>query len=207
VKIPRAKYKDFIGFKVGKVEVIDFEKVEEIRNRLVYFYKYKCECGTIESTTKGCLLISKRNEEKNKKTTYCCPNCRRNKLSEWAKKSCFRHSSPEDARCSVLHSNYRSKCKKKNWKFELTFDEFKKLVMSNCHYCNLEPNKFRKDISKKRQGMSRTYFNGIDRINSSEGYYSENVVPCCEDCNKAKRNLSYEQFLDLIKRIYEFKIK
>ena len=36
---------------------------------------------------------------------------------------------------------------------------------------------------------------------NNDGYNLENCVSCCEDCNKAKRNLSYDQFLDLIKRI------
>lgn len=207
MKKSRVNHNEFIGFKVGKVEVINFDKTIERKNRLTHYYNYKCECGNIETAPKNSLLAAKRNELKNKKIIYSCSNCRRDKLSEWAKINCFRHTSVEDARCSVLHSNYRSKCKLKNWEFNLTFNEFKKLVMSNCHYCNLEPNKFRKDIAKTRQGISRTYFNGIDRIDSSKGYTLNNVVPCCEDCNKAKRNLSYVQFLDLIKRIYEFKIK
>jgi hypothetical protein len=198
----RIKHQKFIGTLIGKVEVIEFDKVEEGNGRNIYYYKYKCICGNIETAPKYSLLQSKKS-----RNTYCCTKCRKDKLSEWAKKACIKYTDPIEAKCSILFSNYRSKCKIKKWEFKLTFDEFKELVTSNCYYCNLEPNKCRLDRSKSRQGMSRIYFNGIDRLDSNKGYETSNTVPCCEDCNKAKRNLEYNQFLELIKRIYEFKIQ
>jgi len=198
----RIKHVKFIGTIIGKVEIVDFDKVEEGNGRNIYYYKYKCICGNIESAPKYSLLQSKKS-----RNTYCCSKCRKNKLSEWAKTAKVKYNDPVEGKCSILFSNYRTKCKRKKWEFELTFEQFKQLVTSNCHYCNLEPNKCRMDRSKSRQGISRIYFNGIDRLNSLLGYSIMNVVPCCEDCNKAKRNLSYQQFLNLIKRIYEFKIK
>jgi hypothetical protein len=198
----RIQHENFIGTEIGKVKIIEFDKYEEGNNRYIYYYKYQCICGNIESAPKYSLLQSKKS-----RNTYCCSECRKNKLSEWAKTAKIKYNDPVEGKCSILFSNYRSKCKKKKWEFELTFDQFKQLVTSNCHYCNLEPNKCRIDRSKSRQGISRIYFNGVDRLDSLLGYNIKNVVSCCEDCNKAKRNLSYEQFLNLIKRIYEFKIK
>jgi hypothetical protein len=199
----RIKHFKFIGTQVGKVKIIAFDRAEEKKDRFIYYYKYECICGNIETAPKHSLLSSIRRN----KNTYCCSKCRKDKLSDWAKKACVRYTDHVEAKCSILFSNYRSKSKMKNWNFKLTFDEFKTLVTSNCYYCNLEPNKCRIDNAKSRQGISRIYFNGVDRINSSEGYIISNVVPCCEDCNKAKRNLEYNQFLDLIKRIYEYRIK
>ena len=198
----RIKHEKFIGTIIGKVEVIEFDRVEEGNNRNIYYYKYKCVCGNIETAPKYSLLQSKKS-----RNTYCCTKCRKDKLSEWAKVACVRYKDPIEGKCSILFSNYRAKCKIKKWNFKLTFSEFKDLVTSNCHYCNLEPNKCRMDRSKIRQGLSRIYFNGIDRLDSNKGYEINNVVPCCEDCNKAKRNLEYNQFLELIKKIYEFKIR
>lgn len=199
----RIKHYSFIGTKIGKVEVIEFDYAVEKNKRYRYYYKFKCVCGNIETAPKDSLLSSKRKGL----DTYCCSVCRKDKLSEWAKKACVRYDDPIEGKCSILFSNYRSKCKRKNLVFSLTFEEFKNLVISNCHYCNIEPTNCRMDRSKSRQGISRIYFNGVDRLDSNEGYHSNNVVSCCEDCNKAKRNLSYEQFLELVKRIYEFKIK
>lgn len=198
----KINHEDFIGTEIGKVIVISFDKEVKGVKRSIYYYKYKCICGNIDSAPKYSLLQSKKS-----KNTYSCTTCRKNKLSEWAKTAHIKYIDPIEGKCSILFSNYRSKCKIKDWEFKLTFEEFKNLVLNNCHYCNLEPNKCRLDRAKSRQGISRIYFNGIDRINSDIGYNINNVVSCCEDCNKAKRNLSYEQFLELIKRIYNFKIK
>jgi hypothetical protein len=42
---------------------------------------------------------------------------------------------------------------------------------------------------------------GIDRINSEKGYTPENCTSCCEDCNRAKGTLSYEEFKNFILRV------
>lgn len=116
--------------------------------------------------------------------------------------------SATDSQISINYSNYKAKCKIKKWNFELSKEEFKNLVLNNCHYCNQEPNQFRMDRAKNKRTIDTAFLmNGIDRLDSNIGYNINNVVSCCEDCNKAKRNLSYEQFLELIKRIYNFKIK
>ena len=180
----RIKHSSFIGTVIGKVKIIEFDRYEEGNRRNIYYYKYQCVCGNIETAAKYSLLQSK-----NSRNTYCCSKCRKDKLSEWAKTAKIKYKDPIEGKCSILFSNYRSKAKFKNWQFNLTFEEFKKLVTSNCHYCGLEPNKCRKDIAKSRQGLSRIHFNGVDRIDSNKGYLSDNVLPCCEDCNKAKRNL------------------
>lgn len=198
----RINHENFIGTIIGKVKIIEFDKAIESKNRFIYYYKYQCICGNIESAPKYSLCQSKKS-----RNTYCCSTCRKNKLSTWAKTSKIKYLDPIEGKCSSLFSNYKSKSKTKNWEFLLTFEEFKNLVTSNCHYCNLEPNKCRKDNAKSRLGISRIYFNGVDRIDSTKGYIKDNVLPCCEDCNKAKRNLTYKQFLDLVNRIYNFKIK
>lgn len=44
--------------------------------------------------------------------------------------------------------------------------------------------------------------NGIDRVNSKEGYTEENSVPCCSTCNKAKLDMSFEDFRAWLSRAY-----
>lgn len=46
-------------------------------------------------------------------------------------------------------------------------------------------------------------YNGIDRVDSSLGYTVDNVVPCCKLCNQAKNNLSKQEFVDWVKRVYD----
>lgn len=199
----RIKHDEFIGTKIGVVTITEFSHSAEGKGRLIYYYKYKCACGNDGISPKYSLLNTIIREKKQGRTTFCCEKCRKDKLAAWAKVAFVKYTDPVEGKCAILFSNYRAKCKMKNWEFLLTFDEFKKLVTSNCHYCNFPPNKCRKERCKSRMGISRIYFNGVDRIDSGQGYKNENCVPCCEDCNKGKRNLSRNQFLTMVKHIYE----
>jgi 5-methylcytosine-specific restriction endonuclease McrA len=60
--------------------------------------------------------------------------------------------------------------KRKKVPFELTKDEWDKLVVGECAYCHRSPT---------------TWF-GVDRIVPSLGYISDNVATCCFDCNVDK---------------------
>ena len=42
---------------------------------------------------------------------------------------------------------------------------------------------------------------GLDRIDSSIGYESNNVVPCCKVCNRMKDVLSTDEFLAAIEAV------
>ena len=62
--------------------------------------------------------------------------------------------------------------------------------------------------SNKKSKISDTVLkiNGIDRVDSGKGYVINNVVPCCKYCNIAKGEMSREDFLKWVKRVYEFNI-
>lgn len=74
----------------------------------------------------------------------------------------------------------------KNIEWKLTDDDAKKLINEKCHYCN-STNKYSS--------------NSIDRKNSSEGYTSDNCIPCCSMCNAMKNTLNYYHFLQIIETI------
>ena len=42
---------------------------------------------------------------------------------------------------------------------------------------------------------------GCDRIDNSLPHTPDNVNPCCEDCNKKRGTKTYEEFLELIKKM------
>jgi hypothetical protein len=50
-------------------------------------------------------------------------------------------------------------------------------------------------------------FNWLDRIDSSKWYLKDNVVPCCKKCNFAKSDMSKEDFISHINKIYYFNKK
>lgn len=184
---------DLIGLKKLNQEIIEFVKYN-IKSKRVY----KVKCNFCEHEYNSTI----ENFRDVRKSGQCCIKCSNTQNKE------YERLTATDAQININFSNYKSKCKFKNWEFNLDKSEFKNFVLDNCYYCNQKPNQFRQDRCKGERIIDSSFLmNGIDRLDSNIGYNIDNCVSCCEDCNKAKRNLSYEQFLDLIKRIYEFKIK
>ena len=72
--------------------------------------------------------------------------------------------------------------------------------MKKCFYCGNDPQTI---ITQKSTGINYIY-NGIDRKNSSIGYRTENCVTCCKTCNFFKMKLSVDNFLNHVKKIYEY---
>jgi hypothetical protein len=85
----------------------------------------------------------------------------------------------------------------RNISFTLTKEKFAELSQSPCYYCDGVPEAH---IRKGRYNRELIY-NGIDRLDSSKGYINDNVVPCCEKCNRMKNTLSKEDFLQHIQKI------
>lgn len=86
-------------------------------------------------------------------------------------------------------NDIKYKARKRNKLWELTHGEAFKLITSSCNYCNFKPSWPENRV-------------GIDRVNNSIGYELSNCVPCCSTCNSAKGELSTQEFLNWIKRIY-----
>lgn len=66
--------------------------------------------------------------------------------------------------------NYKRNAEKKGVPFELTKEDWERLVKGSCEYCKRSPT---------------TWF-GVDRVVPSLGYVLGNVVSCCYDCNLDK---------------------
>jgi hypothetical protein len=80
-------------------------------------------------------------------------------------------------------------------KWNISENDWIKLATQNCYYCESKP----KNIIKE-YGF---FYNGLDRIDPSIGYDLTNVVTCCKICNRAKSDLSQEEFYEWIKEAYE----
>ena len=81
---------------------------------------------------------------------------------------------------------YQMNAAKKGHEFKLTFTEFVNLKSGRCHYCGSVS-----DI-------------GVDRIDSSKGYFSHNTVSCCRTCNQMKWNRTTCDFIGHIRKILDF---
>ena len=76
----------------------------------------------------------------------------------------------------ISFSRIKHHAKERGKKFELSFEEYKRLKNSACLYCG----------ELETDSKSRT----IDRINSKIGYTVNNCVPCCKYCNRMKSDMT-----------------
>jgi hypothetical protein len=84
----------------------------------------------------------------------------------------------------VAWNHYVKGAKKRGLSFELTKTHFVSLLTEPCFYC-----------AYQKQGE----VNGIDRLDNNKGYHTDNVVPCCQVCNKAK---GAQHPLEFVEKLY-----
>lgn len=95
-----------------------------------------------------------------------------------------------------IMDSYVRNASKREQVFELSSQEFEKLITSDCHYCGAAPS------NTKSLRDYTLYWNGLDRLDNTVGYVPENVVPCCSDCNYLKCERNYDEFVEKISKIY-----
>ena len=74
---------------------------------------------------------------------------------------------------------YIKGAKERNIKFCLTFKEFENFWQKPCRYCG-----------------DKIKTIGLDRVNNKKGYIIDNVVPCCEKCNRMKNSYNKKDFIN-----------
>ena len=93
---------------------------------------------------------------------------------------------------------YKHDAKRRGLSWQLSNEEFKHLTSSPCYFTGKLPS------TAMEAASGEIYmYNGVDRLDSKEGYTLKNCVPCCTEVNFMKRNLPYEKFIELCKAIAE----
>jgi len=122
-----------------------------------------------------------------------------NKNSENAKQ--WRENNPEKVQnnnqnkinnINLQYGVYSRCAGDKNLDFEISQEEFNKIVKEPCHYCNI---------------IQERGFNGVDRLDSNAGYVLDNCVSCCKTCNFMKCSLPVDVFLKRIEHILTYNNK
>jgi hypothetical protein len=115
------------------------------------------------------------------------------KNSDNAKK--WRDANPEKVKANNLakinsmdsqYSVYKVSAASKQLEFNITKGDFMEMVVNECYYCGIIQDKG---------------FNGIDRLDSSEGYNMSNCVSCCQMCNYMKGSLGPTIFMNRTEHI------
>lgn len=100
---------------------------------------------------------------------------------------------------------YKQGAASRGYSFNIDEKLFHELTQKCCYYCGRDSQNTAKvpsrDTSNKRSAPCA--YTGLDRVDNTQGYEPDNVVPCCADCNRAKRCMPQEDFLSLIEQIYK----
>jgi hypothetical protein len=92
----------------------------------------------------------------------------------------------------TLVAEWKRGARLRNKSWQLTDAQAAWLSKQPCFYCGKAPSQLRK----------RHVYSGIDRIDNTKGYQVDNVVPCCRDCNFAKKAMTFDQFKDWVTAVY-----
>jgi hypothetical protein len=92
-------------------------------------------------------------------------------------------------------SSYRAGAKKRGLEWQLSEEAVANLIFSPCYYCGDQ--RATAVVLRARRVAER---NGIDRIDNDKGYVLSNVVPACERCNFAKRDMTVTEFTSWLVR-------
>lgn len=90
---------------------------------------------------------------------------------------------------SVPYASYKQRAERMGIEFELTVEDFEKLILENCYICG------------KKTDENHT--NGVDRFDNERGYTFHNSNASCGECNCMKKEIDYDVLLAQFKKIYD----
>lgn len=181
-----SRAKDLTGKTFGELTVIGFDgHYTAPGGSRKLRWMCQCSCGVVKPVLSTTLNHTK---------VQSCGHYR----AEIASKT-FRKPLWEIVRNNTMHQ-YKASAKKASRPFELTQEEWFEMITSNCHYCGSPPN----NTWEHRYSDEVFFYNGVDRVNNSQGYTTDNTAPCCASCNMMKRAMSVQEFLGHTKRICDF---
>ena len=175
----RTKIKSIIGLKFNKLTIIS----EENKNCTCL-----CDCDNNTITNRYRILSG------HTKSCGCLQK-------EMMRKRNNKNKGIQITKYGASFGSIRKVYRTKGQEYKLTDEELHKLITSNCYYCDAIPSNVMKDTRDKNR-IPFTY-NGIDRFDNTLGYVVNNCVTCCKRCNVAKNDMTYNDFIDLCKKIAE----
>jgi hypothetical protein len=112
---------------------------------------------------------------------------------------------PGHAARNIILARYKKMARVRGKEWELADKEAIRMFEANCHYCGAPPANVQGNGSYGRWNGEWTY-NGIDRKDNDKGYFPDNVVTSCANCNRAKNAQGYAQFITWVERLTQYRI-
>ncbi len=174
---------DFTGQRFG--DLVAVSPTEHYRGSF-RMWTFQCQCGQmVERVPADVRAVVNRGHKAS------CPTCRQpSRLLE--------------GDSAVIHrilTEYRNGARIRSLEFALNDNDIRTLVTGNCFYCGMPP-------SRKFQRGPKSHIllvNGIDRMNNRVGYVLSNVVSCCWECNRTKRDAPFDEWMNWLNRIVEYR--
>jgi len=168
------------GKRFKRLVVLAFSHIDKGKKAC---WKCQCDCGQI--------VVVRANNLKSKKTKSC--GC----LQRETVKKIFSKPKGEKA-FNILYHTYKYSAEVRAFIFALGKEQFREIISQSCFYCGQKP------LSRRGAKYDNSFHcNGIDRIENTKGYIFENVVPCCEKCNRMKLAHTQKDFLTHVERIHK----
>jgi hypothetical protein len=89
----------------------------------------------------------------------------------------------------IPYYRYNSRALEKQLDFTITKEDYENIIQKDCFLCGKKNNE--------------NHINGIDRLDSNNGYVIDNINACCSECNFMKRDYDYNVFISKLVEIYE----
>lgn len=178
-KYPVAK----IGDRFGSMTVVSLKQIKNKGLGVVLV----CDCGTTVGPKMMCNLVGSRKQQS-------CRDCKMTRLYE------MNRTKDDSVTKTKTFYGYVHGAKSRGYSWELTKEQFFDMVIKPCTFCGTQATSVFRSPAAQPWASAFNY-TGLDRIDNNFGYTVSNVQPCCKVCNRAKSNLSLDDFLQWIERI------
>jgi DNA-binding transcriptional ArsR family regulator len=115
---------------------------------------------------------------------------------------CKIHLTNRDTPYIRIFHGYLSGARMRGLSMELSLAQVKFIVSLPCFYCGEAP---LNNLTGRKHGRSTQKtvlkYNGIDRVDSQQGYMTGNVLPACHMCNRAKSDSAISDFVSWLSRL------
>lgn len=181
------KFIDLTNKLVGKLQVLDYVFKKDGKHQNRWVWKCQCSCGEL-CYVRTTLLTNETPQN------HCIKCSRKERLSKVILGGFLSIR-------NRVYRNYKRTAKQRNYNFELSFEQFDRLISQPCYYCGCAPKEHKgEQCYTYNKGIFKR--NGVDRLKNSIGYTIENTVACCKQCNTAKMDMPLNQFYSWVYNLF-----
>ena len=182
------KHPDLVGQKFARLTVVALRPDRDKNGNVMW--DCICDCGKTS--------IVRTNGLRSGRSLSCGCYWKERTIAVNTGNTYTRKSAGDNAK-RYLFERYKKDAEKRGFKFEITFDDFIKLVQGNCYYCGAPKSR----ICHPKNAYGGFIYTGIDRVINHLGYVYGNCVSCCTKCNSIKNGVTIEMILQIYYLLFE----